>query len=187
VPYSCGQPLGSGILPELCGGGAMLTHTESIGFTNHQHLLYPGQGHVPWEYGGETQDEMIDFVSDNLYAALDCMNIGVIEGCTDESAINYNLDATIDDTSCFFEDVPDCENITITLLNGWNMIGFSCLNNTNASIAFASIEDNIIIVKDGIGNAYLPEWDFNGIGDLERGYGYLMKVTEQTTNYNICE
>ena len=187
VPYSCGQPLGSGILPELCGGGAMLTHTESIGFTNHQHLLYPGQGHVPWQSGGASEVEMIDFVSDNLYAALDCMNIGVIEGCTDESAINYNLDATIDDTSCFFEDVPDCENITITLLNGWNMIGFSCLNNTNASIAFASIEDNIIIVKDGIGNAYLPEWDFNGIGDLERGYGYLMKVTEQTTNYNICE
>ena len=79
VPYSCGQPLSSAILPELCGGGAILAHTESIGFTNHQHLLFEGAGHVPWEYGGATQDDMIDFVSDNLYPALDCMTIGVEE------------------------------------------------------------------------------------------------------------
>ena len=110
-----------------------------------------------------------------------------IIGCTDESALNYNLEATIDDSSCLYEDVPDCENITITLTNGWNMIGFSCSNNTNASIAFASIEDNIIIVKDGIGNAYLPEWDYNGIGELTRGFGYLIKVTEEVIDYNICE
>ena len=79
VPYSCGQPLGSAILPELCGGGAMLSHTEAINFTNHQHLLFPDAGHVPWEYAGDTQDQMITFVSDNLYSALDCMNIGVEE------------------------------------------------------------------------------------------------------------
>ena len=79
VPYSCGQPLGSAILPELCGGGAMLSHTEAINFTNHQHLLFPDAGHVPWEYAGDSQDQMITFVSDNLYSALDCMNIGVEE------------------------------------------------------------------------------------------------------------
>ena len=165
----------------------MLAHTEAIGFPNHQHLLFPEQGHVPWQFGGATEVEMIDFVSTNLYNALDCMNVGVVEGCTDESAINYNLEATIDDSSCLYEDVPDCENITITLLNGWNMIGFSCLNNTNASIAFAAIEDTIIIVKDGIGNAYLPGWNFNGIGELIGGFGYQLKITEQVENYNICE
>ena len=187
VPYFCGEPLSGSVPLELCGGGSILAHTQAIGFPNHQHLLFPGQGHVPWQFGGATEVEMIDFVSTNLYNALDCMNVGIVEGCTDESAINYNLEATFDDSSCLYEDVPGCENINITLLNGWNMVGFSCLNNTNASIAFAAIEDNIIIVKDGIGNAYLPGWNFNGIGDLERGYGYLMKVTEQTTNYNICE
>ena len=187
VPYFCGEPLNGQVQIELCGSGSMLAHTEAIGFPNHQHLLFPEQGHVPWQFGGATEVEMIDFVSTNLYNALDCMNVGVVEGCTDESAINYNLEATIDDSSCLYEDVPDCENITITLTNGWNMIGFSCSNNTNASIAFASIEDNIIIVKDGIGNAYLPEWDFNGIGELTRGFGYLIKVTEELIDYNICE
>jgi hypothetical protein len=125
VPYSCGQPLGSGILPELCGGGAMLTHTESIGFTNHQHLLYPGQGHVPWEYGGETQDEMIDFVSDNLYAALDCMNIGVDELASE--TINIYPNPTKD---LFTFDV----NNTISVVEVYNLNGAKliCLENTNS-------------------------------------------------------
>ena len=66
------------------------------------------------------------------------------------------------------------------------MIGFYCSENTNALNAFAAIQDKIIIAKDGVGNAYLPDWDFNGIGDLERGYGYLIKVSEEISNYNIC-
>jgi len=90
VPYLCGQPLSNAILPELCGGGAILAHTESIGFTNHQHLVFEGAGHVPWEYGGETQEEMINFVSDNLYAALDCMNIGVEELAVNNTAVFPN-------------------------------------------------------------------------------------------------
>ena len=110
-----------------------------------------------------------------------------IEGCSDQYALNYNMEATIDDSSCIYQDIPDCDNMSITLLNGWNMIGFSCSTNTNASIVFAPIQDDIIIVKDGIGNAYLPDWDFNGIGDLTRGFGYLIKVTEEISDYNICE
>ena len=50
------------------------------------------------------------------------------------------------------------------------MIGFACSENTNALNTFAAIQDKIIIAKDGVGNAYLPDWNFNGIGDLERGY-----------------
>jgi hypothetical protein len=67
------------------------------------------------------------------------------------------------------------------------MIGFSCTENTDAVIAFSSIQENIIIVKDGSGNAYLPDWDFNGIGELERGYGYLIKVSQEINDYNICD
>ncbi|MEZ7837969.1 MAG: alpha/beta hydrolase fold domain-containing protein, partial [Flavobacteriales bacterium] len=118
VPYSCGQPLGSAILPELCGGGAMFAHTEAIEFSNHSHLVFPGQGHVPWEYGGETQDEMIDFVSDNLYAALDCMNIGVDE-LTSET-INIYPNPTKD---LFTFDV----NNTISVVEVYNLNGAKLL------------------------------------------------------------
>jgi len=47
--------------------------------------------------------------------------------------------------------------------------------------------DILVIAKDNDGNAYLPEWNFNGLGNLIGGYGYQLKVTEQVNNFNICE
>jgi len=81
----------------------------------------------------------------------------------------------------------DCSSYSIYLSQGWNMIGFGCINSLDSEIVFSPIIDHIVIVKDNLGNAYLPEWNFNGIGDLERGYGYQIKITEVIENYNICE
>ena len=81
----------------------------------------------------------------------------------------------------------DCFNYNINLNQGWNMIAYGCENNVNSEIAFSSIIDNIIIAKDGFGNAYLPEWNFNGLGDLYRGYGYQIKVDNNIIDYNICD
>ena len=39
------------------------------------------------------------------------------------------------------------------------------------------VQDNIIIVKDYLGTAYLPEWNFNGIGNIKIGQGYQIKTT----------
>lgn len=95
----------------------------------------------------------------------------------------YNFD----NESCIEGPNAECGGISITINNGWNMIGFSCSENTDAIEAFYSIQEKIIIAKDASGNAYLPSFNFNGIGDLERGYGYLLKVTDEINNYNICE
>ena len=54
-------------------------------------------------------------------------------------------------------------------------------------IGFASILDKVIIVKDRVGLVHLLEWEFNGIGNLERGYGYLLKVSEEITEFNNYE
>lgn len=81
----------------------------------------------------------------------------------------------------------DCFNYSIILNQGWNMIAYGCENNINSEIAFSSIIDNIIIAKDGFGNAFLPEWNFNGLGDLQRGYGYQIKVDNLIIDYNICD
>ena len=61
------------------------------------------------------------------------------------------------------------------------------MTNNYTSNQSEQFNDKIIIVKNGIGNAYLPEWGYNGLGDLERGYGYLIKVTDPIYNYNICD
>ena len=116
---------------------------------------------------------------------------GVIIDCPEQMGMPCNGQWVIEDgaccSTCLENTNSDCGSISITLNNGWNMIGFACYENTNALVAFAAIQDKIVIAKDGVGNAYLPDWDFNGIGELERGYGYLIKVSEEIIDYNICD
>ncbi len=80
----------------------------------------------------------------------------------------------------------ECFNYNINLNQGWNLIGYGCESNTEAEVVFLPIINHLIIAKDGFGNAYLPEWNFNGMGDLERGFGYQIKIAEGIENYNIC-
>ena len=80
----------------------------------------------------------------------------------------------------------ECFNYNINLIQGWNLIGFGCESNTEAEVVFLPIINHLIIAKDGLGNAYLPEWNFNGLGELERGFGYQIKIADSIENYNIC-
>ena len=80
----------------------------------------------------------------------------------------------------------ECFNYNVNLNQGWNLIGFGCDSNSEAQVVFLPIIHQLIIAKDGFGNAYLPEWNFNGLGNLERGFGYQIKITEGIGSYNIC-
>ena len=78
-------------------------------------------------------------------------------------------------------------NIDVDMAIGWNMVGFSCPQQKNVEGALLSIVDKIIIFKDNSGNVYMPEFSFNGIGDLTPGHGYQLKVTDYILDFNICE
>ena len=83
-------------------------------------------------------------------------------------------------TYAFPEDYP------VTLTQGWNMIGYLREEPLNTSEVFSEINasGNILIVKDYLGSAFLPEWEFNGIGDMQPGEGYQVKMlNEDTLNY----
>lgn len=69
---------------------------------------------------------------------------------------------------------PEANSITLT--EGWNMFGCLRLEPSDVAAVFADIVDELIIVKNGDGLAYLPEWDFNGIGDIVPGQGYQAKM-----------
>ena len=66
----------------------------------------------------------------------------------------------------------------IDLTVGWNMIGYLRTDAAPADAVLADINatGNLIIAKDYLGAAYLPEWNFNGIGDLNPGQAYQVKV-----------
>ena len=74
------------------------------------------------------------------------------------------------------------EENPISLSVGWNTIAYLPLEPIDAEIVFSELTENnnLVIAKDYIGNAFLPEWEFNGIGDLETGKGYQLKVNSSS-------
>ena len=58
------------------------------------------------------------------------------------------------------------------------MIGYLRTDAAAADAVFAQMNasGNLIIAKDYQGLAYLPEWNFNGIGDMVPGQGYQLKT-----------
>ena len=64
------------------------------------------------------------------------------------------------------------------------MFAYLRLDSANTVLVMDAVKDYIVLLKDVMGNAYIPQFDFNGIGDLESGKGYLVKMTsDQTLNY----
>jgi len=107
-------------------------------------------------------------------------NFGVNEiceitmGCTDEIALNYNPLANVADASCIYENGG---TQTIVLNEGWNMVSsYVTATNPDIEMITASIFEHLVIVKDYLGSAYLPDWGFNGIGAWDNTQGYQMKV-----------
>ncbi len=124
-----------------------------------------------------------------FYQTMECsfiLNSNEVEtaGCTDIQAANYNENTSIDNGTCLYS--LNYFNTYINLDAGWNLVGFSCAEQIDAITAFSPYIDNIVIVKDNLGTAYLPEYGFNGIGNLERGLGYQLKINEEIVDFNLC-
>ena len=93
-------------------------------------------------------------------------------GCMDQNALNYNEFATDDDGSCNY---PVCQNIDIP--EGWSIFSTYIIpQNDSFDEVLLPIVDNVEIIKDYEGTAYIPDYDFNGIGTLSIGQGYQSKL-----------
>ena len=67
---------------------------------------------------------------------------------------------------------------TILFEQGWSMIStYTSSEDTDFTVFFAPVVANMIIAKDNLGAAYLPEWNFIGIGDILQGQGYQVKMS----------
>jgi len=141
-------------------------------------------------------------------------------GCTDESALNFDAEALCDNGSCVYGDdeysnvvssldstlltLTDCNteattslssmqqalntwNTTIDLDAGWNMFGYGCPEPIDVIDALSNYIEDILIVKNNNGDVYLPEYDFNGIGEFTSGYGYQVKVSQDIIGFSLCD
>ena len=78
------------------------------------------------------------------------------------------------------------ENIPLSLPGGWSIFGYTCIDSIDLMEGFTSISEYIVLVKDEVGSAYLPEYGFNSIGDLNFGNGYQIKMIEAVTTFQFC-
>jgi len=77
------------------------------------------------------------------------------------------------------------EQTYLELPQGWSIFGYVSTEEIDVVDAFSPIVDKVIVVKDNSGNAYLPEWNFDGIGNLIYSRGYQIKVTEEITDFQF--
>ena len=89
---------------------------------------------------------------------------------------------------CGIHQLP--EDNPIALGAGWNMVGYLRNVPADAAAVFADINatNNLVIAKDYSGNAYLPQFSYNGIGDMHPGQGYQLKTVEaDVLQYNASD
>ena len=81
--------------------------------------------------------------------------------------------------SILFDTVLDTDDVSFDLTNGWQFLCYPSLVPTDAYAFFEPLlaNNNLIIAKDYLGSAFLPEFNFNGVGALMPGQAYQVKLT----------
>jgi hypothetical protein len=73
------------------------------------------------------------------------------------------------------------ENNPIELAQGWNTIGYLREDAADIELVLQDITEQLIIVKDELGNVYFPEWNFNNIDLMKPGKAYQLKTSSAAT------
>tara|TARA_B110000091_G_scaffold164440_1_gene175658 strand:+ start:43971 stop:45431 length:1461 start_codon:yes stop_codon:yes gene_type:complete len=73
------------------------------------------------------------------------------------------------------------QGVTLNFPAGWSIVAWPFHYTADVEEVFNDYSDNILIMKDYQGFAWLPEWNFNGIGLVHPGRAYQVKVTEAFT------
>jgi len=93
-------------------------------------------------------------------------------GCTDATANNFNVAATLDDESCTYDSSGD--PITYSLSAGWNMVGYTGATEQNVTefLTDNDLLSQFVIIKDISGKLWTPEVSL--LQNFVPGEGYLM-------------
>ena len=136
---------------------------------------------------GVSQED-VDAVQSELDAANEALDAAMAN--QEDGFSQADVDAAYADGVASVE-VPECEevatqNIPLDLPQGWSMFGYTCLESLDVVGAFSGVSDNIEIVKDEWGLAYLPAWGFSAFSNLEFGEGYQIKMIEGVGGFQFC-
>jgi len=80
------------------------------------------------------------------------------------------------------------QSTPISIPAGWSLIGYLRDSQMSIETIMSDIENDVVMVKDGEGNVYWPEYSINQIGDMIPGEGYQIKMlSEQELTYPANE
>ncbi len=74
----------------------------------------------------------------------------------------------------------------LSLPQGWSIFGYTCYEAADVISSLSEIQDQIEIVKDDWGMAYIPDWGFNAIGEFSYGKGYQIKLFNDVNGFQFC-
>jgi len=170
---------------------------QLFGCTNNQYVEYSSSANqddgscLTLKILGCTDDRASNY---NLLANFNdsSCEYPTLRGCTSGLADNYNSAANQDDGTCQFilHDLNQsfaAWNVTVDLAAGWNMFGYGCPTPIDLVQSLSEHTDKVIIAKNNEGKIYMPEFGYNGIGDLSPGLGYQIKVTEAIEGFSLCD
>ena len=92
----------------------------------------------------------------------------------------YQIKTSVETTLSLDLEYIQPESKPIDMNEGWNMIGYLRNIPAPADLILSELVEtgNLLIAKDHTGGVYLPSWGFNGIGNMESGRGYQVKLQE---------
>ncbi|MCF8373446.1 MAG: hypothetical protein K9H64_17640 [Bacteroidales bacterium] len=76
---------------------------------------------------------------------------------------------------------PDTALLQISM--GWNIIPYFNFQPIVADSIFSNYTSNVVIVKDGSGQVYWPQYTLNNIGQMQPGKGYQVKAYQSFNFY----
>ncbi len=90
-------------------------------------------------------------------------------------------------TLSVYGDYIQPENHPISLVTGWNLIGY--LKNAAAPIegVLANLQSSLILAKNGLGQVYWPQNQVNTIQTMNPGEGYQLKMLQSDTLVYVNE
>lgn len=72
-------------------------------------------------------------------------------------------------------------DMSYSLAKGWNLISFLGPDGLPPDSAVQSLGSNLVVMKDGIGNIYYPEYGIGTLDALYIGTGYWVNISSSTT------
>ena len=191
------------IIPEntqIIINNEIITNNLLIGgfYTNNQNELQcAGYTHYIGEttqialFGNDVTTDQIDGFQESdefVWIAYDCQ----LESLNNINITFYNGPSTyVGNGISYVNSIFSSYSQNLSILEGWNMIStYISTENNQINEVFSPINSEIIIIKNYLGLAYLPNIPFNGIGNLDIGQGYQIKMNSDvnlTLNGNIIE